>query len=195
MEINVMPQDQRESQKRDAPVATLREPSAARNIPAQRDWENGSLVARTAIINRPRADVYAFWRDFRNLALFLENVESVEIVDERRSRWTISAPAGYSVSWNAILTTDRPNEVIAWESDKDADIKNSGNIEFRDSSAGRGTEVRITILYQPPAGEVGRIVAKLFRKEPKIQMRQDLRRVKQLLETGEISRSKPGGNS
>ncbi|HEY0053691.1 MAG TPA: SRPBCC family protein, partial [Caulobacteraceae bacterium] len=99
----------------------------------------------------------------------------------------IEAPAGRTVEWDSVLTEDVEGEVIAWESAEGAEIRNSGRIEFRDNSAGRGTEVTATIAYDPPGGDLGKLIAKLFQKEPKIQARRDLRRFKQLMETGEIS--------
>jgi uncharacterized membrane protein len=88
-----------------------------------------------------------------------------------------------------VLTEDRPGEIIAWTTPEDAEIKHTGRIEFRDAPPGRGTEVTATIEYEPPAGEIGKAFAKLFQKEPKIQARRDLRRFKQLMETGEIPTS------
>ncbi len=172
--------------------------NAARNLefntPPQADKQsndNGTLVGRTVTINRPRHEVYAFWRDFTNLPRFLENIESVEMIDGQRSHWVVSAPAGRKVEWDSIMTEDEPDRLIAWRSAEGADVDHKGRIEFRDSSAGRGTIVTATITYDPPAGGAGKLVAKLFRKEPKIQARQDLRRFKQLLETGEISTAQP----
>lgn len=92
-------------------------------------------------------------------------------------------------TWDSIIVDDIPGELIGWKSAEGADIANSSHVEFRDAQAGRGTEVTATILYDPPAGALGKIVAKLFQKEPKIQSRRDLRRFKQLMETGEISTS------
>lgn len=156
-------------------------------IKEDRDWSSAALVGRTVTINLPRQEVYAAWRDFRNLPHFLENVERVEPGDDQRSHWVVKAPLGKSVEWDSILTADEPGRLIAWESAEGADIKNAGRIEFRDAAPGRGTEVTATIEYGPPAGEVGKLFAKLFQKEPKEQARRDLRRFKQWLETGEVS--------
>lgn len=152
-------------------------------------WREAALVGRTVLINRPRAELYAFWRDFGNLPRFMENVERVEVADARRSHWVIKAPAGRTVEWDSELVEDVPEEVIAWRSIEGADIKNAGRIEFRDNSAGRGTEVTATIVYEPPGGDFGKLVAKVFQKEPKMQARRELRRFKQLMETGEVSTS------
>jgi uncharacterized membrane protein len=174
----------------DAPLtAAVHQRDIAQEAAEERGWHEAALVGRTVTINRPRSEVYAFWRDFRNLARFLENVESVEPGDGQRSHWVVKAPAGRSVEWDSILTEDEPDRLLAWESAEGADIKNSGRIEFRDAPPGRGTEVTATIVYDPPGGDLGKLIAKLFQKEPKVQARRDLRRFKQLMETGEISTS------
>ena len=98
----------------------------------------------------------------------------------------VRAPAGRAVEWDAIITEDEPGERIAWASTEGADVANSGRITFRDAGA-RGTVVTATILYDPPAGIIGKVVAKMFQREPAIQARRDLRRFKQLMETGEVA--------
>lgn len=152
--------------------------------------EYEELVGRTVTINRPRHELYAFWRDFGNLAQIMENIESVTEVDERRSHWVVRAPAGNTVEWDSVIVEDMPDELISWQSDAGADVTNSGRIDFRDAPGGRGTLVTATIAYEPPAGAVGKLVAKLFQREPKIQTRRDLRRFKQFTETGEIATSR-----
>ena len=100
----------------------------------------------------------------------------------------VKAPGGRVVEWDAVVTEERENEYIAWASEGGADVPNSGRIDFRDAGA-RGTVVTATILYDPPAGVVGKVIAKLFQREPAIQARRDLRRFRQLMETGEIATS------
>jgi uncharacterized membrane protein len=174
----------------DAPLtAAVHQRAVAGEAAEDRGWHEAALVGRTVTINRPRAELYAFWRDFRNLAAFMENVASVTTGDGQTSHWVVEAPAGRTVEWDSILTEDVPDEVLAWESVEGADIKNAGRIEFRDSTAGRGTEVTATIVYDPPGGDLGKLIAKLFQKEPKVRARRELRRFKQLMETGEVSTS------
>jgi uncharacterized membrane protein len=174
----------------DAPPATAKDPAvAASGIAADRDED--ALVAKTVTINRPRQALYAFWRDFRNLPLFMENIESVTVLDEHRSHWKVKAPADTTVEWDSVIIEDIPGQVIEWRSVEKASVKNSGRIEFRDSPNGRGTWVSAVIAYDPPAGKLGQAIAKLFGREPKIQARRDLRRFKQLMETGEIATSEP----
>jgi uncharacterized membrane protein len=152
--------------------------------------EAKDLVERTVTINRPRHELYAFWRDFSNLAQIMENIESVTVLDERRSHWVVRAPAGQTVEWDSVIVEDIPDELISWQSDAGADITNSGRIDFRDAHGKRGTLVTATIAYDPPGGAAGKLVAKLFQREPKIQARRDLRRFKQFMETGEIATSR-----
>jgi uncharacterized membrane protein len=149
------------------------------------------LVGRSVTINRAREELYAFWRDFENLPLFMHNVQDVAIRDARHSHWIIAAPAGKTVEWDSKITQDEPGHLIAWESLEGASVRNSGRVEFLDSPDGRGTVVRVTLAYDPPGGGLGKLVAKVFQKEPKVQARQDLRRFKQLMETGEVSTARP----
>jgi len=149
------------------------------------------LVGRSVTINRPREDLYDFWRDFTNLPRFMANVHSVSIVDALHSHWVIEAPGGKTVQWDSKIVRDQPGYLIAWESLAGASVRNSGQVEFIDSPDDRGTVVRVTLAYDPPGGAVGKLIAKLYQKEPKIQARQDLRRFKQLMETGEVSTAAP----
>jgi uncharacterized membrane protein len=103
----------------------------------------------------------------------------------------VEAPAGKTVEWDAEIVEEEPGALIAWRSLDGASVRNSGRVEFRDSPDGRGTVVTATMVYDPPGGTVGKLIAKLFQKEPKVQARQDLRRFKQLMETGEISTANP----
>ena len=145
-----------------------------------------SRAGRAVTINRPVSDVYAYFRDFSNLPRFMENVERIDILDDKRQHWVVKAPAGTSVEWDARITDEAVDDFFTWTSEPGADVPNSGRVEFRDAGA-RGTVVTATIAYDPPAGVVGKLVAKLFQREPAIQARRDLRRFKQLMETGEIA--------
>ena len=152
---------------------------------------DGSLVGRSVTINRPRLELYDFWRDLRNLPLFMENIRSIALTDGNRSHWVVEAPGGRQVEWDSILTEDQPGSLLAWESVEGASVRNHGRIRFLDSTNGRGTIVTARIVYDPPGGNVGQLLAKMFEKEPHIQVRRDLRRFKQLMETGEVATSTP----
>ena len=157
--------------------------TAAKDLDSSR-----ALLAESVTINRPAQELYAFWRNPENLTQVMENVVSIEPVGAERSRWTVKAPAGDVVSWESVITKDVPGREIYWQSAPEADIANSGRIEFRDAGP-RGTVVRAVIAYDPPGGTVGQLIAKLFQREPRIQTRRDLHRFKQLMEAGEIATS------
>ena len=148
--------------------------------------EAGKGVARAVTINRSAAEVYACFRDFSQLPSFMENVVRIDVLSDTRSHWVVKAPAGKTVEWDATVTEDEPGRLIAWTAEEGADVPNTGRVEFRDAGA-RGTVVTATIDYSPPGGAIGKLVAKMFQREPAIQARRDLRRFKQLLETGEVA--------
>lgn len=151
------------------------------------DSKGDNLIGRTLTINRPRMELYRFWRDFARLPEFMDNVERIDVLSDMRSHWVVKAPAGKTVEWDATITEEIEGALIAWTSDDNADVPNAGRITFQDAQGGRGTIVSATISYDPPAGLVGKVIAKLFQREPAIQARRDLRRFKQLMETGEVA--------
>ena len=152
--------------------------------PARR--HRGVRINRAITINRTIDDVYAFWRNVTNFPKFMRHLREVELLDDRRSRWRAVAPAGFSVEWEAEVVQDRSNEWIAWRSLPGSQVENSGSVRFAPAPGARGTEVRVQLEYAPPAGSVGRAIAWMFGEEPEQQIRDDLRRFKQLMETGEI---------
>jgi uncharacterized membrane protein len=172
----------------DAPLTASKHSSAA--VDAATDGlveaRGDALVGRAVTINRPRAELYAYFRDFANLPSFMDNIERVDVRDATHSHWVVKAPAGRTVEWDSTITDEVEGEYFVWASDPGADIANSGRIEFRDVGA-RGTVVTASLIYDPPAGVVGKLIAKLFQREPAIQARRDLRRFKQLMETGEVA--------
>lgn len=146
----------------------------------------GAIEVRRAVtIDRPREEVYAFWRNFENLPRFMEHLVSVQVLDDRRSHWMARVPGGATVEWDAEITEDRPNELIAWRSLDRADVPNTGTVRFLPSPHG-GTEVRVELRYEVPGGRLAATVGKLLGKVPEIQVGSDLRRLKQVLELGEI---------
>ena len=154
------------------------------------EGDSSANSIRATLINRPRQELYAFWRDMRNLPTFAETVKSVEVLAGDHSTWVVEGPGGKDIELTSQITEDRPGEYIAWRSDEGSDIDHEGWVEFRDNPFGRGTEVRVFISYDPPLGVVGKVVAKVMQREPRVQARRELRRFKQLMETGEISTSK-----
>jgi uncharacterized membrane protein len=149
-------------------------------------YEEG-LVGRTVSINKPREEIYAAWRDFTRFPSFMENVERVEDLGDGRSKWTIKAPLGSTVELTTRITEELPNDRIAWQSEPESEIQTQGKVELFEVAPGRGTAVRLTMTYDPPAGLPGRAIAKILQREPNVQARRDLRRFKQLIETGEVA--------
>ncbi len=169
------------------PVAAQFGPNPGeRHVAKKLGWSTAAAVTRAVTIAKPPAEVYRFFRDFNNLPTFMRHVERIDVLDDQRSHWVVRAPLGRTVEWDAIVTDDRPDERIAWRSAEGADVRNTGAVEFLRAPGDRGTEVRATIAYEPPAGQAGRIFAKLWGEEPGKQAHDDLRRLKQFLETGEV---------
>lgn len=162
---------------------------SAGSMPGRPSRDRHLSVTRTVTINRPAEELYAFWRDFRNLPRFMRHVEAIEVTGDTRSHWRVKGPAGMTVEWDAEITDERPNEFISWRSVPGADVDNEGTVRFERAPGGRGTIVRAEIRYTPPGGPVGAAFAKLFGEEPGQQAQEDLRAFKQVMETGEVTRS------
>jgi uncharacterized membrane protein len=153
----------------------------------QASFGSYKVSGRSVTINRPREEIYAFWRDFRNLSKFMENIEKAGESEPGISTWTIRAPLGMTVSVKTRIVNDKVGEQIAWRSTEDSQIETEGKVMFRDAPGGRGTIVEAHVAYKPPMGALGQAVAKVFSAEPSVQSRRDLKRLKMLLETGEIA--------
>jgi uncharacterized membrane protein len=150
----------------------------------------GVHVSQAFTIDRSPEDLYNEWHNFENLPRIMTHLESVTVLDERRSHWVASAPsiAGGSVEWDAEKTQDEPNRFIAWKSLPGADVDNAGCVSFEPSP--RGTIVRVDLRYVAPGGRLGSWVAKLFGEEPDHQIREDLRKFKRYMELGEVPTTK-----
>lgn len=163
---------------------------SAPGFTARRAFGEYDVVGRSITIARPREELFTFWRDFANLAQFMENVEQVQPAgSDGHNVWTLRAPAGKTVKVETVIAREEPGKLIAWRSVDGSDIDTEGRVTFEDAPGNRGTRVSVRIAYKPPAGELGRLAAKLFGREPRIQARQDLRRFKMLMEAGEIATS------
>jgi uncharacterized membrane protein len=143
-------------------------------------------VKKTILVNRSPDELYRHWRNFQNLPRFMKNLEAVEVTTDTRSRWTAKGPAGKKFHWNAEIVEDAPRECIAWRSLEGGDVPNSGSVRFHGAPNGRGTLVIVEMRYSPPAGSIGATIAKLFGRAPEQEVEEDLRRFKQMMETGEI---------
>jgi uncharacterized membrane protein len=154
-------------------------------------------VKKTILINRSPDGLYRDWRDFQNLPRFMKNLESVKVITDTRSRWTAKGPAGKKIQWEAEIGEDKPGVCIVWRSLEGADVNNSGSVRFEMAPGRRGTLVSVEMQYSPPAGALGATVAKLFGRAPEQEVEEDLRRFKQMMETGEIITTvgQPSGRS
>lgn len=146
-------------------------------------------LTATTTIRKPPPKVYAFWRELNNLPTFMAHLEEIRITGDRTSHWSAAAPFGKNVEWDAEIVDETPGEKIAWRSTGEADVPNSGTVRFGPAPDGVGTEVHVVLSYDIPGGAVGKAVAKYFGEEPHQQLDDDLRRLKQMLETGQVVRS------
>lgn len=143
------------------------------------------VVERAYTIMRPRSELYAFWRDFEKLPRFMEHLESVTVTGDRRSHWVAKAPVGKPVEWDAEITEEVEDRLIAWRSLPGSAIENSGQVQFSDAPGGRGTMVRAVIRYSAPGGKIAMEISRLFGEAASQQLRDDLRRFKRVMEAGE----------
>ncbi|HEY7642910.1 MAG TPA: SRPBCC family protein [Steroidobacteraceae bacterium] len=161
---------------------------AGRRLQAsQSDQAPQIAVTRSITINSTPGELYQFWRGLENLPLFMQHLESVARVNGRVSHWVAKAPAGTCVEWDSEIVEDEPDRRIGWRTLPGSQVTHEGMVSFEPATTGRGTRVRIEMLYVPPAGKVGMHIARLFGEEPALQIDDDLRRLKQLLETGEVA--------
>jgi len=166
-----------------------------------------SVPVRAVItINRPASEIYKLWRDFENLPHFMSHVRSVEVRDRLRSRWHASVTGREDLAWDAVIIEDRPDELISWRSVEGGAIDHGGEVRFVPAPGGRGTEVHLRMNVLPPAGVLGKAVGKMVHRIPEQVIAADLKRLRQLIETGEITKSdasihegrhpaRPSGNS
>ena len=149
----------------------------------------GVKVTRACTIRKPAAELFQFWRNLENLPRFMQHVVAVEKISDVESRWTVKAPGGRTVIWNAVIFNEEPNRLIAWRTREGADVPNAGSVRFEPQTDDT-TVVKVALEYDPPGGKFTAFLAKLFGKEPNIQVAQDLARFKALMETGEIPTTK-----
>jgi len=152
---------------------------------AQLGGSRGIHVEQAVTVMKPVGEVYRFWRNFENLPKFMQHLELVAEREEGISHWVAKGPAGMNVEWDARIINEIDNRVIGWQSLEGSMISTAGSVNFRET--GRGTEVRVHLQYNPPGGKLGAAVAWMLGEEPSIQVMEDLRRFKRLLETGELA--------
>ncbi len=159
-------------------------------IAQEQGWAFASPLSRAVAINKPPEEVYRFFRDFNNLSRFMDNIERVDVIDDTRSHWVVKAPMGRTVEWDSTITEEQPGKMFAYQSEEGGDVRNKGVVRFSPGAGGEGTQIHVTIIFEPPYGGAGRAFAALFMKDPAVQLRQDLVRLKMVMETGEVATSK-----
>jgi len=152
---------------------------------AHRDLSLGVALRGSITVNKPAAEVYRFWRHLENHPRFMQHLESVVSTNGKRSHWVARAPLPGPIEWDADIVAERENAMLSWRSLPGADVDHAGTVRFRELPNGRGTEVRLRLEYTPSGGIVGVAVGKLFKTLTERQLKEDLRRFKQIIETGE----------
>lgn len=148
------------------------------------------VVGRTVTIARPRAELFAFWRDFQNLPRFMANLDRIEPgAEPGHNTWHIRAPAGKIYAVDTRIAREVDGELIAWRSTEESEIDTEGRVTFEDAPGDRGTRVGLIVAYKPRGGVIGDTIATLARRSPELQARHDLKRLKMLMEAGEIATS------
>lgn len=146
----------------------------------------GIDVQKSVTVYTSPQDVYQFWRNFENLPRFMDHLQSVRTTGGKRSHWQVRGPAGTLIEWDAEITEDRPNELIAWRSLPGSAVTNTGTVRFVQAPGDRGTEIHVQLHYDVPGGAIAATFAKLFGEVPALQLEDELGRFKQVMETGEV---------
>lgn len=162
--------------------ASLGRDGSRSNTKVALSGSRGVHVYERIVINRPPAEMFEFWRDFRNLPRFMEHLDDVQVLSPTRSVWTAKAPVGMRVKWEAEVINEIAGELIGWRSTENADVATAGSVRFAPAAEG-GTEIIVHLQYEPPARKLGSLVAAMFGEEPSQQIRADLRRLKDILES------------
>jgi uncharacterized membrane protein len=162
-------------------VSTAERHGPATVIPAG----HGVRVERSVTIDRPPEELFRFWRNFENLPRIMTHLESVRTTSPNHSHWVARGPMGTTFEWDAEVYTERPNELISWRSLPGSEVDTTGSVHFLRGPGGRGTEVKVVLKYDPPAGQVGAAIGKMFGHAPQNEIAEDLRRFKQIMEAGE----------
>jgi len=147
----------------------------------------GIKIKKAVTVNASAVRLYGFWRRLENLGILFDNGVSVKVINDRRSHWSLRAPGGVTLEWDAEITTDRQNEMIGWRSLPGADLDNAGYVRFEPATGGRGTVVRVALQYNPPAGKLGAALSTVLGEKPSSLIEEALRKFKQLMEAGEVA--------
>jgi uncharacterized membrane protein len=152
----------------------------------------GIRVDRSITISSPRREIFRFWRNFSNLPRFMKNLDSVTEMDGNRSHWVVKGPRGRTFEWDAVIHNEIDNELISWRSLPGAQVDSAGSVWFKDAPGGCGTDVKVELQYNPPAGAVGALLASFWGKQPGRQIEEDLNRLKQVFERGDPDQPSDG---
>jgi len=148
-------------------------------------YDDGVHVVVSYFIAKSPDELFQFWRNFENLPRFMNHLKLVTCEGPTRSHWVAKGPAGMKVEWDAEIINEEPNRLISWRTVGEADVDSAGTVMFVPAADGRGTRVHVNLDYIPPAGRVGQAIAKIFGEDPAQLIRDDLRRFKQLMESGD----------
>jgi uncharacterized membrane protein len=148
---------------------------------------HGVKIDESIVISRDAATLWQYWRNLENLGRFMQHLECVEEIDDRRSRWVARSPLGINLEWQAEIINEKENELIAWRSVDDSQVDTAGSVHFRELPNGRGTEVRVVLKYDAHAKQLAVPVARLMGSSPREQIHEDLQHFKQVMETGEVA--------
>ncbi len=149
-------------------------------------YGRGTRIEKVFTIMRPAAELYDYWRDFTHLPDVMSHVTSVDVIDDRRSRWTATGPANVTAVWEAEIIDDTPGRRIAWRS-VGGNVPNAGSVRFVEAPGDRGTELHVELEWAPPGGALGASFAHLFGDDPGLIVETDLRRFKATMEAGFVA--------
>ena len=152
--------------------------------------QRGIHVEHSVLIHKRAPQLFRYWRNFENLPKFMPHLESVAVREEGISHWVAQGPAGMKVEWDAHIINEVENKLIAWQSLRGSDVATAGSVSFDETDG--NTVVHVHMQYSPPGGKLGAAVAYVFGEEPNLQVQEDLRRFKSLMETGAIPMPSPG---
>jgi len=156
---------------------------------AERFFEHGIHATGAVTIMRPVLDLYQVWRELTDLPRFIDRLEFVQVLDEKRSRWSITGARGRRFTWEAEVINEEPGALLAWKTVGEPAIPNAGSIRFRELAHGRGTEVKVSLEYLPPGRALGEAIARALGQDARARVHEALHRFRQLMETGEIPTS------
>jgi len=174
-------------------TASVRETSRAGRSPHAGE----ATLSEVFLVNKTPQECYEFWRKQANLSRFMHSVESITALDERRARWKMRGPLHTKIEWTSEITADVPGSHVGWRTVEGSDVEHAGVVRFSPAAGGRGTLVSVAMRYRPPLGIAGGLFSRLLGKYPRFEIREDLRRFKQLMETGEVptTSGQPSGRS